>query len=304
MNAALHSRRWLQPLQTLVSGPRMADAAAVALAAVLGWQVAGVIWRLLPEPDNTEPAPVRIEEPEVIEAGGDGRDAARRLADLHLFGRRPSDSDDGDPGVAGGGGPADAPATQLDLDLKGVYAFGDGNGFAIIVTDGEGEQVFGVGDDLPGNAAVAGVYGDRVLLRRDGELEALWLGEPAPSANGSRSNGQTRASRDTRQIAERAASLRERLLDNPSELARMVRFQPYQRDNELVGFRLRPRGDHGELLRELGLTPDDVLTRINGIPLNDTRRGQEALDELRDARAVEIEFLRDGQRQNMTLSLE
>lgn len=303
MNAGLTAHRILHSLQASLTGHRAPAAVAIGLVAVLGWQAAGVIWRILPAPDNTAPAPIRIDEPDVIEAGSDGSAAPRQLARLHLFGERPA-SEDGEGDGDIGGVPADAPVTQLDLELKGLYAIGDGGGFAIIIAGDDGEQVFGVGDNLPGNATVAGVYGDRVLLRRDGNLEALWLGEPEAGEGRTDNGAAARANQDEQQIAQRATSLRERLLEDPAELARMVRFQPYQRDNELVGFRLRPRDGHGELLRELGLTPDDVLTQINGIPLNDTRRGQEALDELRSASQVQVQFLRDGQQQQMTLSLE
>jgi general secretion pathway protein C len=303
MNTIAHLAGWSYAVRTRLAGPGAPWLTAVGLATVLGWQIAGIFWQITPEAEPARPAPVVIAEPDMIDAGSEPGGSTRRLARLHLFGEMPPD--EGNAGAEGdsAGLPVDAPETQLDLDLRGLYAIGDGQGFAIIVAGREGEQVFGVGDALPGNAEVAGVYGDRVLLRRDGNYEALWL-DDAETRESQPATGQARVREDTQQIATAARGLRERLLENPTELARMVRFQPYQQDGDLIGFRLRPRGGHEETLRELGLTPQDVLTEVNGIPLNDPRRGQEALDELRDATEVNVIFLRDGQQQQVTLSLD
>lgn len=302
MNRGSSIARGLQALRTALAGPRAPAIVAVALAFVLGWQLAGIAWRLVPEPDAARAPQLRLTEPDAIEAGGNARGAAHGLAALGLFGERPADTGVADGEVAAA--PADAPATQLDLDLRGIYAIGEGRGFAIIAADRDGEQVFGTGDRLPGNARVAGIYADRVLLRRDGRLESLWLNDTAPSDGTTGDAGQRPdPTIDTQRVADSARELRARLLDSPADLARMVRFQPYQRDGELIGFRLRPRSGHAETLNGLGLTPDDVLTEINGIALNDTRNGQQALEELRDATEIHVEFLRDGERQRVTLWL-
>lgn len=304
MNTFTRLAGWSYAVRSRLAGPATPWVVATGLATVLGWQVAGVAWRLAPQADPARPATLEIAEPDMIDAGSEPGGAARRLARLHLFGEAPPPDEDEDEAAADlAGMPADAPETQLDLDLRGLYAVGDGQGFAIIVAGRDGEQVFGVGDELPGNAEVAGVYADRVLLRRDGNLEALWL-DDAEARESQPAASQAGIEDQTREIAATARNLREQLLENPADLSRMVRFQPYQQDGELIGFRLRPRGGHEETLRELGLTPTDVLTEVNGIPLNDSRRGQEALDTLRDATEVNVTFLRDGEQQQVTLSLD
>ena len=295
----LRPRRWLSGLDAAASSARFPVVVAVLLALVLGWQLAAIGWRLVPVAEPGQPAVARIVEPDTVDAGTTGADSMRRLASLHIFGTAP---DDADTAAERSGEPEDAPETRLDLDLRGLFAVADGDGYAIIRAGGDGERVFGVGDRLPGNARITGIYGDRVLLRRDGNLEALWLGDARDEAAADQRNEPL--NQPETQVAETASTLRSELLEDPGQLARMVRFQPYQQDGELIGFRLRPRGNHGETLRELGLTPEDILTQINGIPLNDPRRGQEALEELRDAREVNVEFLRGGQRMNVTLSLD
>lgn len=295
----LRPDRWLFGLRAVATSARLPVLVALVLALVLGWQLAGIGWQLLPAAEPAQPATARIVEPDVIDVGPSGTNSMRRLAGLQLFGTAPAGAQATQADRAAE--PEDAPETRLNLKLRGLFAVANGQGFAIIEAAGDDEQVFGVGDRLPGNARISGIYGDRVLLRRDGNLEALWLGDAADRQRAD--NGGSGLARSESRIAQAASTLRTELLEDPAALARMVRFQPYQQDGELIGFRLRPRGNHGETLRELGLTPNDVLTRINGIPLNDPRRGQEALEELRDARDVQVEFLRDGQRNSITLSL-
>ncbi len=300
MNTRNLLTHWFPGGHSALGSPRTPRFAAIGLAAILGWQLAGTAWLLLPEPEAAEPAPATVAAADIDAQATDEEGATQRLARLQLFGEAARERDDGpDDGLAEA--PEDAPETQLDLELRGLYAIADGQGLAIVVTGRDGEEVVGVGDTLPGNAEVAGIYGDRVLLRRDGELEALWLDDPDDRhGGGSATQRSTPADGD----AERTArQLRAELTEDPGALVRMVRFQPHQEGGELVGFRLQPRGDHTETLRTLGLNPDDVLTEINGIPLNDTRRGREALEELRSAERVQVEFLRDGRREQITLNL-
>ena len=300
MNVLYSLSRWLAPLRSALVGAHAPFVAALALAVVLGWQISGIAWRLLPAAATEAAAPAEPPTATAAEGAADEDTAANRLAELQLFGEAVGSDDDDDIATVADT-PQDAPETQLDLDLRGLYAVGDGDGFAIIDAGSDGEQVFAVGDNLPGGAEVAGIHADRVLLRRQGELEALWLGE----AEDSRGRGSTEqeAPAAAEDAAGTARELRAQLTQEPGALTRMIRFQPHREGGELVGFRLQPRGEYGETLRELGLTPEDVLTEVNGIPLDDPRRGREALDELRDAATIRVELLRGGEREQISLDL-
>lgn len=303
MNVPRLPLRWLSPPGA--NSERLPLLAAALVAAAIGWQISSLAWHLVPAPASAQAAPIEIGDRDVVDAGNRSR-AARELARLSLFGEAQDTSrDDNDDSSTGPDAePANAPETQLNLELRGLYATGEGDGFAIIETGDEGERVYTIDDEIAGNARVAGIYADRVLLRRNDRLEALWLkdAEDRPASSGG-ADREPDPTRNTEEVARNARQLRNDLLNNPGKLARMVRFQPYQEGGDLVGFRLRPRGQYADTLRELGLTPNDVLTEINGIPLNDSQRGQQALEELRDAQEVEVEFLRDGRRQQVTLDL-
>lgn len=295
---AANMHQWIERMRAALAHPRLPDAVSLVLVVVLGWQLAGLTWAALPAP-----ASARIPAASAPEASGSGSDTGEaptaRLARLHLFGEPPADDDrKRSPETE-----TDAPETQLNLSLMGVYAPGETGGLAIIATGGGPEKVYAVGDTIAGSARITGIFADRVVLRRDGRAETLRMQlAKAPSGQANR-EAQTRGEEQSGGIIERARALRERIRQNPLELARMVRFQPYVEDGELVGFRIQPRSDEAQLLEEAGIRPSDVVTRVNGIPLNDRAQGNRALRELRDASVINVTILRDGRSEQLSIPL-
>lgn len=299
MNATPASERWIEPLRRAALHPRAPRLASAVLAVAVGWQLAALGWTLAPAPPPAAPAPVADTGAMGPNGGSPQPNAAGRVASLQLFGAAPGDAG---AAAAEAAAPADAPETQLNLTLRGVYAPGSGEGLAIISAGSGREKVYAVGDTIAGDARIAGIHADRVVLRRNGRAETLRmsLADAAPSSS---PNGGSQASSREREIAERARELRQRLLENPVELARMVRFQPYVQNGNLVGYRIQPRSADAEQLRALGLQPSDVVTSVNGRPLNDPRQANEALQSLRDARTIRITFLRNGEQRSMTIPI-
>lgn len=70
----------------------------------------------------------------------------------------------------------DAPKTSLQLELQGVFvAVKEENSTAIIAERMREAKLYRIGDKLPGNATLAGVFPDRVLLNTMGRTEALYF---------------------------------------------------------------------------------------------------------------------------------
>lgn len=284
-----------------VSHRRAAAALSLVLAVVVGWQAGGLLWRLVPDaPAARPPAEVTLTAETAAAGQNNGRDPSAQVAAMELFGT----ADESEQAAAETeAAAADAPETQLNLSLKGIYAAGGGDGLAIVTSGGGDQSVYSVGDEIAGNARITAIFGDRVVLQRNGRAETLRMpgaedGDAAPS-------DATRASASEKQqeIARRASELRRRLIDNPGELARLVRFQPHVEGGELVGYKIQPREADVGLLRTLGLRPSDVVTRVNGRELNDPREANKVLQDLRDAQRIELTFIRDGQQQQLAVPI-
>lgn len=292
----------MKGLGALAASARAPLALAGVLAAVLGWQLGALVWLVVPEPAATDaPAAAGVATAAASRPARSGDDGGRRMA-ARLFGERT------DAAGATRALPEKAPETQLNLTLRGVLTAGEGQGFAFIVASGTGETVYTPGQTLPGNARLERVYQDRVLLSRDGSLETLWLDRAGAASAATRTpsrrqGGGAAPDFDRARAAATARELRTRLREQPSELMRAVRFDPHEQNGRLQGFRVQPRGEARELLRGLGLTRNDVLTSINGIPLDDRSRLGEVVQALRTAGEARVQFLRDGERRSITIPI-
>ncbi|MEX0606741.1 MAG: type II secretion system protein GspC [Halofilum sp. (in: g-proteobacteria)] len=261
---------------------------AALLTALLGARLGTLTWTALPQAEPVAPAPPSRVSPQ---ATGSNEEAPTiRLARLQLFGQAPLDEPAED-------ALADAPETRLNLTLRGLFVAGDGNGMAIIAAGGGDEETYSVGDTVVGNAAIAAILRDRVVVERDGVREVLLMeGVSAPTAN------RPRAQRDSRRKVDSARRLRQKFRSDPSALARSVRFQPARENGELVGYRIRSRTNELSL-ETFGVQSSDIVTRVNGVPLDDPRRANEALLSMRDAQTIQLEVLRNGQRRSVSIPI-
>jgi general secretion pathway protein C len=89
-------------------------------------------------------------------------------------------------------------------------------------------------------------------------------------------------------------TVRELRAQDASGLAEKLQVLPVFEDGKLRGVRLTAAGD-ASLITKLGLRPTDVVTAINGTPLDDLSRGQQVVQGLRNAASANVTVLRDGQ---------
>jgi general secretion pathway protein C len=167
---------------------------------------------------------------------------------------------------------------------------------AIIAEKGGDEQVYAIGDAVPGNASLHSVHPDRVLLRRAGRLEALRLPRADETSGGPRTASARR--RVTAPLA--TASLREIIDRNSARITDVIRPQPVFRDGQQQGYRVYP-GRERQQFAQLGLRPGDLITQINGMALDDPARGMEIFRGLGDATQVSVTLERNGQTEILTL---
>ncbi len=199
-----------------------------------------------------------------------------------------------------------APETSLALILKGVIVANPMSRALVVIAEqrkGALEQLYGIGDKVPGNAVVSEIFPDRVILRRGGVLETLFIQDkrinPARSEQSGRgmasSSGSISSRGDGIHWQIESSYLNQRLADIPS-LAREVGVEVYRENNVQKGYRLvSARGS--KLLRDMGLQPGDILHEINGVPLNSIHDGLSAYQKLRSVSEVRVVIGRNGRRE-------
>ncbi len=268
---------------------------ALALVLAIGWQLASMIWMLVPagEQDVVAPPPATTAAPSASSTRGSSIDVAG-IVNAHLFGEASADA------------PApvqseidDAPETRLSLTLKGTVAADDPAYSLAIIADSRGEEkVYSIRDSIPGGASLHAVYADRVILNRAGTLEALKLPREAEGQTGNRSR-QTSSARVA--TTSRRPSVQQMITDNAVQLMDVIRPQPYFADGQQRGYRVYPGRDR-KSFAALGLRPGDLVTAINGTPMNDPRTGMEVFRTLGDATQITVTVERNGQSEQLTLS--
>ena len=212
----------------------------------------------------------------------------------HLFGVPVTDSSTQDP--------ENAPQSSANLLLAGTIATQDPKrGVAIISDGGAPAKVYSVGERI-GGAALHSVYLDHVILDRGGALETLLLPRQVPP------NSRVTAARripggDPRTVAA-VDNIRRMVQQDPSILDQVMRTVASY-DNaagKLRGFRAYP-GRNRAIFSKLGLKPGDLVTAINGTPLDDPQRSQDVFNTIQTSDHVTVTVERGGQKQDITLNI-
>ncbi len=205
--------------------------------------------------------------------------------------------------------PVDAPDTKLRLTLRGIVASESAqDSRALIESNPNDLMPYVIGMDVPGGATIHAIHPDRVLLKRAGRLETLRLEKDLPTdpaavvAMPAISNRPSGTQVLDVEAAMKLSNIRTELLNDPTKASRYMRMQPARRDGGLVGYRIYPGRDR-QLFREIGLRPGDILTRVNGVDLNDPSRSLQLLGELSQASNVDITIERAGNQQSFSVSL-
>lgn len=279
--------------------------ACIVFALLALWLLVRLVWLLLPRGDAAfDTAPMRVG------ADSAGPVPATSIAKWHLFGNSPL--------VRGNGGTA--PATTLSLILRGTFAGADPkSGIAVIADAGNGERAYRVGEEVAAGARLAAVYADHIVLDHEGAEETLVLPrdrnlaptdivQPTPATASSRPGNRPAATTTHSPGAPASAppALRQtlaRLRQDPQELARRVQVVPVLDGGKLTGVRLSA-GTDVALMQQIGLRPGDVVTRVNGLPIDSLARGQEIMSSLKNSTAVRVTVLRDGKSTDLDVGLQ
>jgi len=260
---------------------------SVALVVLLAWQVIQLVWTLLGA-ERTPAADPALSGP-VAASTGPALDI-NAIVSAHLFGVA------GTPD-AGAGDPNAVATTQMALVLVGTIAHSDPSlGYAIIGDNAASAKLYTVGKTITGGTKLHAVYADRVILDRGGKLEALLL--PKKYTGGGAVAAAPLPQAGAPMLGQR---LQELAAQNPAAITEIIRPQPVFANGQQRGYRVYP-GRNRQQFSRLGLMPGDLVTAINGTPLDDPARGMEILQSMNSATQVTVTVERNGQSSQININ--
>ena len=226
----------------------------------------------------------------------DQRQAIRQVADAHLFGEMQQ---------AAVPQQTKAPKTKLNLVLRGVIAADPMKmSHAIIARGKKGqEEVYAVGEKMPGGITIESIHPDHVVLNRSGKLETLQLikDEDVGSIT---SNRKSANFLPPASAGEELAGVRQQIMQNPTSFGDYAVPVVVKKQGKQIGYRLQPQQKGTELMQEVGLEANDVITEINGIKLDNPQNGIGALRQLSTATSVSIMVMRNGTEVPLNIQLQ
>jgi type II secretion system protein C len=265
------------------------------LLAALAYQVALVVWQLIPAPEQaaTQQQSQVARASNNKNASADFRQQANAISRAFLFGKA-------EVKTAVVQAVEEAPVTQLNYKLRGIYySTNKSLSSAIVEVKPNKTKHYLLEQELEDKITLVGIEQDHILINRYGKIERLNLQKPVPKA------GNAAANRAPAGNANQTALLRsykQRYTSNPMALATRFQAIPVQQDGKNIGFKLKAlRGE--SLLKKLEFQPDDVFTAVNGVSLKNPFEALDALKKLTTAQSISVTFIRGGSQQTQNFRL-
>ena len=255
---------------------------AVVLVVAIAAQLALLMLRFLAPPAEA-PVPVAPQA-----AAGPN---LANIVNAHLFGSA---------AVEATGDAASAPATSLRLTLAGTLAGSDpAQGWAIIGESAQNTRLYATGASITGGARLREVYADRAILERGGRLEALLLPRLSGAAAGAAPIAYNNQAAPQQSLAD---SVRTLVQKDPGAISNLIRPQPVFAGGQQKGYRLYP-GRNRAQFASIGLMPGDLVTAVNGSPLDDPNTGLATLRGIGAGGSVTLTIERNGSEQQLTVDV-
>lgn len=282
---------------------RAPDIANLVLIALIGLSAARLVWLVWPEP------------PAKVVAPSDDRSSNRSassqkididaITDTHLFGDQdaPDAKADKDKQIK-------APETHLKLELTGIVADSRGKRSRALIKDPKDKQdSYKVGEKIASGVKLHAIYADRVILDRNGHYETLTL-ESIKKVRSMHGVERTTSADDEEptdtvsdQVADRVGDIRKKILSDPSSASHYIRLQPARQNGNLVGYRIYPGADKS-LFKKAGLHSGEIVTAINGKPLDNPAASLKQLRSLAHASSATFTLKHNGHKRTVRIKLQ
>lgn len=289
------AQRGEQVLRTLFDSPRnnarLALAVNLILITLIAYAAASMSWQIVSrftQPEQAVAVSRNVAKPET-------RTSLSAVPPLHVFGEA-----DKEPVAIEQ--PIEAPDTRLRLELTGLFTSNDPNQSLAIIAEKNGkDESYRIGDTVPGNATLHEVYADRVILNRLGKLETLRLKEPAEKLEIGRS-ALPPATDITPRTSPMLKDMQEMYKNDPQQLFQQLRITPVTEEGRITGYRFSH--NNRAFMEEIGLTAQDIITAVNGVPVTDSGKLFAMMKDADQLGEVNLTILRDGQTQDLFIRIE
>lgn len=290
----------VQSLTALLNSPenlklvlkKLPTAVSVVLVIACANVLSQITWSLLT--DDEQPVITTVKKP-AITPKANNQQAFRQLTGANLFGAIDKVET---------AKPIKVPETRLNLVLKGVLAAVPMASASAIIARGKNgkEEIYGIGDKLPGGVTIKEIHPDHVIIESRGQLETLRM--PKDSSISQLTNPgialkNTLAKTSTRELKD----IRQSIIKSPKTFSEYAIPVLVKENGKQIGYRLQSR-NKSDLLTALGIKPSDVITSINGVALDDPKNSMRALNKLSSASEINITVKRNGAEVPLNIQLQ
>lgn len=215
----------------------------------------------------------------------------------------------GSDGSLASGQASEPPAPPLNVGKKLALlgtVFGQQGGIMAVLEDlsTKKQSMYRMSDQIPAVGVLSAIEKDRVLFREGKQEEwlDLALNQQVPSSSPVAANSVTvsRPSAPQRRILDRREI--DAVLADTTRLLTQAQAVPYLTNGKLDGFRLNSVMSSG-FFDKIGLQTNDVLQRINGVELRDPGMMLSLFQQLRNERTVQVDLVRNAQRQTLAYEI-
>lgn len=269
-------------------GPPVATAILVAL---IGWLLAMLTLTLLPKPLPTS-APGAA-TPARQAASGPADINVQAIVRRHLFGVPPVKPAAEDVKIDNSENIEEIKDSQIKL--IGTLASNVNDRSLAIIEVNNDAKVYSIGDSIRSQMTLDQVLAKEVIVIDKGQPKKLLLPRENEDGGSSSSTNRRVASRNVRS-QRRAAPARvepAQVQAGARSITDLIRPQPVFANGKQRGYRVYP-GRQRDQFTALGLKAGDLVTEINGTPLDDPARGKDVFASLASASQIQVTIERNG----------
>ena len=263
------------------------DVASTVIVIALGYTLAQVGWQLLAEEEPVAAVPV-------VSSNQTAR-PQQNLSNItrsYLFGKEARTSNRQVQTTT--------PVSKLNAKLKGVLAANPEEFSTAIISIGKDkEDTFSVGDKIQNGVELVEIHSDHVIINSRGKYEKLVMEESKGDGIGiKRTPG-----RQTPTKVLNLGDIRNAIMKDPTSFAEYALPIVVKQNGKQIGYRLKPQ-KKGQMLSQYGIRASDVITKLNGVSLDDPQNGIKALRELSSAQSVNLTVKRGNSFVPLNITLQ